>query len=305
MAVSVVVPFYNSEDTIASCIESVLSQTFGQIELILVDDGSTDKSGAICDEYAHKDSRVCVIHQQNKGRSEARFIGVNQSSGEWVAFVDSDDKLSVSAIEYLYAKADDSVEIVFGNGNSLPNEHREMIPINDFRHLAVRAEGTIGVPWGSLYRRKVLKPYLFELSREIINGEDYIFWLRLVFSTEKPVNIVYENVYLKGDDHTSNSFKWTAAYCESLDQLRLSSIPDNLREEYFGDILHDRITNLFAVCTCQSRREWTSSKFYQDIVKDMKERNICFTNKQLFFLSLPSIYLRQLYSKFSNYLHSL
>lgn len=173
--VSVIVPIYNSEDTIAVCIQSILSQTFTNLEIILVDDGSSDKSGSICDDYAIKDNRILVIHQPNQGRSKARSIGAENAHGEWITFVDSDDILPETAIALLYEKTDSNTDIILGNGYTLLNEHRDVISMSDFRHLAVRGEGTIGVPWGSLYRKVIVIPYLFDLPRHIINGEDYIF----------------------------------------------------------------------------------------------------------------------------------
>ena len=169
--VSVIVPIYNSEDTIAVCIKSILSQTFTNLEIILVDDGSSDKSGNICDDYAIKDNRILVIHQPNQGRSRARSVGVENAHGEWIFFVDSDDTLPETAIALLYEKTDSNTDIILGNGYTLLNEHRDVIPMSDFRHLAVRGEGTIGVPWGSLYRKVIVTPYLFDLPCHIINGE--------------------------------------------------------------------------------------------------------------------------------------
>ena len=89
--ISVIVPVYNVENKIRRCIDSILAQTFTDFELILVDDGSTDKSGDICDEYACKDNRIKVIHQNNKGASAARNRGINESEGVYLSFIDSDD----------------------------------------------------------------------------------------------------------------------------------------------------------------------------------------------------------------------
>ena len=89
--ISVIVPVYNTEKYIHRCIDSVLSQTFPDFELLLIDDGSSDKSGEICDEYAKIDSRVRVFHKQNGGASSARNLGLEKAKGEWVTFVDSDD----------------------------------------------------------------------------------------------------------------------------------------------------------------------------------------------------------------------
>ena len=156
---SVVIPVYNSEDTIGACIDSVLQQSYTGFELIIVDDGSTDKSGDICDDYSERDSRITVIHQSNKGRTEARWQGVKTARGEWLTFVDSDDTLPVDALMHLSAVANEDTDIVLGNGYTLPDEQRRQIPMAEFRHLAIRGEGNIGLPWGSLYRRSVLSSY--------------------------------------------------------------------------------------------------------------------------------------------------
>lgn len=286
--ISVVVPVYNSEDTIGDCIESILKQSFSDIGIVLVDDGSSDGSGRICDEYAARDRRIGVIHQANKGRSAARAAGVAAATGQWVSFVDSDDKLLTGSLACLYGKAGKGTDIVFGNGFTLPGERRERIPVEEFRHMAVRAEGNIGVPWGSLYRRSLLVPYVFDLPREIMNGEDYISWLRMVFLTEKPVCVVYENVYDKGEAHTSNCFVWTADYSYRLNELRKSSIPKAVRDAYLSDMLEDRLVNLFAVAVCTPKEEWIESPFYRDIMADMSALGMELSFRQRLFLRLPA-----------------
>ncbi|MBQ9669136.1 MAG: glycosyltransferase family 2 protein [Prevotella sp.] len=297
--ISVVIPVYNSADTIASCIESVLRQSVTELELIIVDDGSTDQSGSICDDYAQRDRRICVVHQPNKGRTEARAEGVRRAQGEWLSFVDSDDMLPADSLALLSAKAGDDVDIVLGNGYSLPDESREQIPMADFRHMAIRADGTIGVPWGSLYRRRLLTPWLFDMPRHIVNGEDYLFWLRLVFSTERPVAVVYESVYDKGAEHTSSTFKWTAEYCYELNELRKASIPQAEHDNYLPDMLDDRIANMFSVGVWQRRSEWCHSQYLADILADLRRLNRSLPLRQRLFLALPSLRLRRLYSMIS------
>lgn len=100
--VSVVVPVYNVEKYVARCIESILSQSHEKMEVILVDDGSKDGSGRICDEYAKKDKRVRVIHKQNGGLSDARNVGLEEARGEYVSFVDSDDWMGHDMIRHLF-----------------------------------------------------------------------------------------------------------------------------------------------------------------------------------------------------------
>jgi len=102
--ISVIVPVYNVEKYLRECVDSVLAQTFTDFELILVDDGSPDDSGKICDEYAAKDSRVRVFHKANGGVVEARFFGLKQARGDYVVFLDSDDSWTKTALDGLWAE---------------------------------------------------------------------------------------------------------------------------------------------------------------------------------------------------------
>lgn len=100
--ISVIVPVYNTEKYLRQCLDSILAQTFKDFELILVDDGSKDGSGQICDEYAEKDNRINVIHKQNAGVSVARNIGIEAAKGSYIMFVDSDDWVDEDILDYLY-----------------------------------------------------------------------------------------------------------------------------------------------------------------------------------------------------------
>ena len=99
--ISVIVPIFNSEQFINRCVESILNQTYKNLEIILVDDGSTDDSGKICDQYALTDSRITVIHKINEGVSKARNMGIDASKGDLISFVDADDFLDVNMYEEL------------------------------------------------------------------------------------------------------------------------------------------------------------------------------------------------------------
>lgn len=101
MLFSIIVPVYNVEKYLVRCIESVINQTFKDFECILIDDGSLDNSGNICDEYSLKDSRIVVVHQNNAGVSAARNTGLNIAKGEYICFCDSDDWLEDSLLEQL------------------------------------------------------------------------------------------------------------------------------------------------------------------------------------------------------------
>lgn len=112
--VSCIIPVYNTEKYLPRCIESVLAQTFVDWEMLLIDDGSTDASGSICDEYAAKDERIRVFHKENGGISSARNLGLNYAQGEWIFFVDSDDSLPKTSLESLLSRSSDANIIAGG-----------------------------------------------------------------------------------------------------------------------------------------------------------------------------------------------
>ena len=131
--ISVIVPIYNVEPYIHKCIDSIVSQTFADFELILVDDGSPDNCGKICDEYAKKDSRVHVIHKKNGGLASARNAGIDVAKGKYISFVDSDDYLDIDFLSAYYNAINDrDVDIVHSGLRYMPsgNELKESFPIN-------------------------------------------------------------------------------------------------------------------------------------------------------------------------------
>ena len=109
--ISVIVPVYKVEPYLSRCIDSILSQTFTDFELILVDDGSPDNCGKICDEYAKNNKRIRVIHKENGGLSSARNAGIAIARGEWIHFVDSDDLIHPKMLEFLYGAVDENTQI--------------------------------------------------------------------------------------------------------------------------------------------------------------------------------------------------
>lgn len=223
------------------------------------------------------------------------------AKGRWCCFVDADDGLPDNALKLLASQAQaPATDIVFGNGRSIGMEVPGRVDINTFRHLAVRAEGTIGVPWGSLYRTACLTPYLFDLPKEVMMGEDYIFWLRLIFSTDEAVAVVPQNTYLKGDDHTSSRFVWTTGYAERIDMYRTSAIPEAVRDEFMPDRIADRIATLMPCTLVEPKKTWRHSNFYESLLTDMHKANRPFSFKERLFLSLPARWLRRMYSRASN-----
>ena len=100
--ISIIVPVYNVEKYLKKCVDSILGQTFTDFELLLIDDGSTDNSGSICDELAKTDNRIKVIHKENGGLSDARNIGIEVAKGDFIGFIDSDDYIDEDMYAFLY-----------------------------------------------------------------------------------------------------------------------------------------------------------------------------------------------------------
>ena len=128
--ISVIVPVYKVEPYLHQCLDSVLAQSFTDFELILIDDGSPDNCGAICDEYAARDSRIYVIHQENAGQGKARNVGMDRASGKYLIFLDSDDYWLPTTLEALYTEAErnQTQVLVFGampfwDGMEEPEKH--------------------------------------------------------------------------------------------------------------------------------------------------------------------------------------
>ena len=126
--ISVIVPIYNVEKYLSECIDSIINQTYKNIEIILVDDGSLDSCGAICDEYAKKDNRIKVIHKENGGLSDARNHGIDLAMGKYIAFVDSDDYINEQYLEKLYnAIIDNNTQVSQCNFISVDDNKNEIL----------------------------------------------------------------------------------------------------------------------------------------------------------------------------------
>lgn len=120
--ISIIVPIYNVENYVNKCIQSLVSQTYSHLEILLIDDGSTDHSGEICEKWAKQDRRIQVLHQKNSGPSKARNVGLQMAKGKWISFVDSDDYVAPQYIEKLYQLVDVNTKVVRIMVNSKYNE---------------------------------------------------------------------------------------------------------------------------------------------------------------------------------------
>lgn len=184
--ISIIVPIYNSEYSLHRCIDSILRQTYESIELLLIDDGSVDLSGDICDEYAKKDSRIRVFHKNNGGVSSARNVGLDNAAGDYITFCDADDFLQTRFLESFASNSylgEDS-DLLIG-GSIWLNEKGEKcveeddIPVGVYLPkdiLPIYLYGKIfNVPWGKLFKSSVISKYGIRFKRDMRVAEDLCF----------------------------------------------------------------------------------------------------------------------------------
>ena len=200
MKVSIVTPVYNKAKYISDCIESLLQQDFDDFEIIVVDDGSFDDSGRICDEKAAQDSRIRVIHTENGGVTAARRKGVEQASGDYIMFVDADDRLLPGAIKTLYnAITDSDADEVIGTykdqyGNCYDSGWRGFTPCEPLIRNLLSIKNSFCVLWGIIFRKELLDGCL-DAPREIVEREDSLMQIKSLIKSPK-VFFIADPVYL-------------------------------------------------------------------------------------------------------------
>lgn len=180
--ISVIVPVYNVESYISICLESLINQTYQNLEIILIDDGSTDHSGIICDNYAANDSRIKVIHQKNGGAANAKNNGLKIATGRYLAFADSDDYVEKDAYEYMLnvLKREQADIIQCGyrdiyidrEVNHVINEIEKFTAEEYLRRYTI--DWTCGLLWDKLYKRNLFKDIYFE-EGHIIDDEYFTY----------------------------------------------------------------------------------------------------------------------------------
>lgn len=218
MLVSIIVPVYNSEKFLKSCVDSILKQTYRNLELILVDDGSTDSSPQICDDYKSQDSRVVVIHKPNGGISNARNKGIEIAKGEYLTFVDNDDYLPPKALEaYVDCINKTHANVVQGDvlfqliseplhrEKIIDDEKDEYIIENPCDFLKKNSVNKTYV-WSKLYKTEIARSHHFPEGRF---GED-LYFNGLFFSDNRidRVATIKSTVYVHYDNGESASHRW-------------------------------------------------------------------------------------------------
>ncbi len=220
MFFSIIIPVYNVERYLAECVDSILAQSFNSFEVILVDDGSLDKSSAICDDYACKDDRIKVIHKPNGGQSSARNAGTEIAQGEYVIYIDSDDFImSGNFLEKVKEIADEK-DIVFYKHKKFNDASKKFseclysfagidknAPYMDSLKKMITVDAFFGMPWNKCIRRKVIADNHIHFE-EGLTGED-MDWIYYVILNSKSLVTIDEPfiAYRQRENSVTSSIK--------------------------------------------------------------------------------------------------
>jgi len=319
--VSIIIPVYNVESVLKRCVESVLKQSYFDFELILVDDGSTDDSGKVCDEFAENDARVKVIHQNNSGVSKSRNVGLDQAKGEFICFIDSDDFVETKYLETLLLKEED-LSICSCMFYEDKTKQRSIARL-ERSHYGIVNNITIGEwfdhgslysVWAAMFRRKIIDDSCLRFNTNTSRGEDTIFMLEYVckckkvrFCEERLYNYVrYGKGTLTTNDRPSNINNLIYLDCYLKDYFMKYSINSEkyimtsfwTRSEVIVQIINVLMSNHFS---CREKYIIFKSLYSSQNYKGYEERLLLGAPKRFgtivrlhspFILLLYSFYLR-------------
>ena len=259
---SVIIPVYKVEKYLQRCLDSIINQTYKNLEIILVDDGSPDNSGKICDEYAKKDKRIKVIHQKNKGQGAARNTGIIVSKGELITFVDSDDWIECNMYEIMISKLLQydldiiKCAIVETDGSKIKRElnHKTTkinVVITENIFDLYFTEFTCKVIWNGLYRRNIIKKV--EYPEGLVAEDNYVSGMYLNKAKRLMLidNILYNYfINMSGVSKNKNINKFDICYCTKrlIDDLNddgkvAKNIEEGLNKKLSRELYHFLISD--------------------------------------------------------------
>lgn len=281
--ISVVVPIYKAEKYLHRCIDSIISQTYANLEIILVDDGSPDSCPAICDQYAELDPRVIVVHKKNGGVSSARNAGLNIMNGAYVCFVDSDDYLPADAVMNLYETAvrEDASYVVgmcgFAEGNKVKNNIKQLLKITIDEDpealLSYIVEDGSYSPYAKLYDATLIQDNSLRFREDMRIAEDTVF-LRTYLRYCNTICMIPKLVYkYNADNADSLSKKAYKEYCwlygekmRAVSEL-IEKLP--LSQERKKEFLSERGLNGIRISINHYFEHWKEKNQLKAFIKDI------------------------------------
>lgn len=250
--ISIIIPIYNNEEYLSACIDSVLAQTYKNLEIILINDGSTDSSGVICDEYALKDKRIIVKHQNNLGVSTARNVGISMSTGQYITFCDSDDYIAVDMYETLVNNIEfNEVDIsackvikVYQNAENMPKKGKEYLEVVEIKKALFNVFYTDFSSYmcNKLFRREIFfrNEKLLEFDDNISIGEDTVF-ITEIFTNAKKIHFTDKALYYYRKHENSTTKIHANNHEKLICMLNYRANCSNIVKEHLGDDVADMI----------------------------------------------------------------
>lgn len=286
--ISIIVPIYNVERYLSRCVHSIINQTYKNLEIILVDDGSPDNCPQLCDEYAKKDDRIKVIHKKNGGLSDARNAGMTVASGEFISFIDSDDYVSLDFIETLYNTiiSEDSeiaeCDVIKFYDDSSFDDYADDLKITNYNTIdglsALISENPFHQHvWNKLYKSKLLVGIPYTVGK--LNEDE--FWTYQVFGRAKKITKINKTMYYYFQ--RQSSIMGNQYNLRRLDALEGKYNRQLYVEKNFPEIAQQAKIDLFGSCifACQSSIKYLNKndrKIANEKIRDYM--NLCKLSKQ-------------------------
>lgn len=278
--ISIVVPVYKVESYLAQCIRSILRQTYKNFELILVDDGSPDDCGAICDDFAKRDSRIRVIHQANGGVSRARNAGLDAANGTYVAFIDADDYVTPRYLEAFSRTPHVMPDLICQGSLQLRGgKLNKKVIMKDVAGSIRKCISESNLmrqtqPWGKLFKRALITEYNIRFLEDMRWGEDCVFLLDFLLKS-KNITTINSCRYIYNSDNVTSAMKtkWTAndlwMYTKEVSP-RLDSLQERIGEAVHVFEASDRIDLMRSALYRQFVSRMGFS-MYRDLLSSMRQ----------------------------------
>lgn len=291
--ISIVIPVYNAAAVLEKSVRSVLEQDYPNWELILVDDGSKDDSGRLCDEWAVQDVRIRVVHTPNRGVTAARALGAEEAIGEWVCFVDADDELAEGALEHM-ARAGEGCDIVVGNKQIVTtttatdewmNKKDETIPPLEFLKGLIINRISQYIT-GRMFRKKLFANGTIDIPADLIMAEDFIMNVQLGNKAQK-VALIRDMVYryYVYDSSVSHTFRSSLAYEEKFCACLETAVKQgDYYEQLWEELAFQKVRALKMGFMSEKGRVDLSNHFLKETRKEAK--SIRLTRGWRLFLTL-------------------